>query len=138
MIEVSIRLWTQQERALFNQFIDEIEKLRNAVPAEIVPDDESRTPLGRVLEQSLKEVVTLYANVTPAPPATFEPTPVAMEEAVKAYGRAKGFPAARTLLDEYTKGKIGDVPAEKRAELYAKLTGGMTAGARGTVGEHVR
>jgi hypothetical protein len=50
------------------------------------------------------------------------PTPAAMEEAVKSYGKREGFPAARKLLDEYTPGKVGDVPAEKRAELYARLT----------------
>lgn len=128
MIEVTLRLYAPHEFALFAEFMKEIEKIRNAesmsaggvelVPAEVPT---SAIPLGPLARVSPEAKAALAALDT-AEVLVKGPTPEQMETAVKAYGHAKGFPAARELLNEYTKGKIGDVPAEKRAELYARLT----------------
>lgn len=77
----------------------------------------------RPTPEPTREVLDRPVVASPAHAAPYgeQPTQVQLEDALRAYGQAKGFPAARALLDEYTKGKLGDVPAEKRAELYAKL-----------------
>lgn len=123
MIAVTVDLWNQRELALFGEFLSEIEKIRNAGPAEVIEVKREHDDTMPPPPYSPPEEPAIYRSTGAAPVATFERTPADMEEAIKAYGRAKGFPAARALLDEYVPGgKIGDVPAEKRAELYGRLT----------------
>lgn len=136
MIEVTLYLNDPEEISMFSDFSHTLAayRARKYSGSQI----EVRTPAGEAIEQGLKEAVAIskgeleasrIAAIATEARAQYPGyagesvvTQAQLEEALKAYGRAKGFPAARALLDEYTKGKLGDVPAEKHAELYAKLT----------------
>lgn len=140
MIEVTLYLSDPTEINMFAEFAHTLAVYRAAkdgaetdepkVVSLWTPAENTRTPAGVAIEQALTEAVAISQGemeaprrTTPVPASAVGPvTQAQLEEALKAYGRAKGFPAARALLDEYTKGKLGDVPAEKHAELYAKLT----------------
>jgi hypothetical protein len=73
------------------------------------------------IAQRIEDDTAHHNRVQAAVSATVEPTQAQLEESLKAYGTKHGFDKARTLLNEYTTGKVGSVPAGRRAELYARL-----------------
>jgi len=53
----------------------------------------------------------------PVLPSTSE-----LEAALRTYLNTHGFPAAQALLQEFGAARFGDVPAERTAEFYARMT----------------
>lgn len=108
MMDVTLYLFNPEELAIVQAAAQEILDRRQA----------SRAPTAPVAPPVAAPVAG-----TSGPAMGTIPTAEQMEEAVKAYGTRNGFVQARALLDEYAPGKqIRAVPAEKRTELYVRLT----------------
>jgi len=50
------------------------------------------------------------------------PSASELEAALRIYLNTFGFPSAQALLQEFGAARIGDVPAERTAEFYARMT----------------
>lgn len=102
MIEVRLKLWHEDERALFETFLRSLDAWRRGADAEVV------------VEPVTAEVTTVTETVTDD-----APTQEAVDDALKLYAAANGTPAAVELLKTFGAQRTSGVPVERRAEFIA-------------------
>ena len=69
----------------------------------------------------LKEVSTLAPTQGPAPEPTCEVTVGMVQEACRDAANTVGMPRVKEVISSFGVSKVGDLPADKRAELIEKV-----------------
>lgn len=109
MIEVRLKLWHEDERALFETFLRSLDAWRRGADAEIVVE-----PVPAMSTTVTEKDTSVCNSHTPD-----APTQEAVDDALKAYAAALGTPAAVALLKEYGAKRTSEVPVDRRAEFIA-------------------
>ena len=137
MIEVKLYLYDEAEHQAFFQFHCAILAHRRATQAmqhvpmtveETAPPEtadalapgEARAMDTKIASDAAEaRAARVIASITPE--GVTKPTTSALEDALRAYYSKHGLAEARKVLAEYGVNRIGEVPAEKHAELLARL-----------------
>jgi hypothetical protein len=116
MIEVSLKLNDYHEVALFHDWLQLLEARREmgAIAKQKVAELPDVPPI--TLEQAIEEVNAEHA---PNLQKLAEPEKITnemLEQAITAYYRKHKLPAAKAILAKYGVERVGEIPAEKRAQ----------------------